>query len=114
MSEAWIEPIGKLILYAYGLVVLAILVWIVIRVTLGNRNVHPAHVGGTGRFLLEYVGNVDVEPKLIDRRRNRQARVLMDRVRQEMRSRDVGAADTEQLMEDLREAVRTEGQGHAS
>ncbi len=114
MSGAWIESIGSLVLLGYCIVVVAVLGWMAVRLLLRGRGVEPVTLGGIGRFLIEYVGNVDVEPQRVDRRRNRQARVLMDHVKQEMLSRDIDPSDADRLMENLREVVRTEGQGRAS
>ena len=116
MDQSWIELAGKISLYSYFLLVAVALVWMLTRTTLRSRG--PAFGDGLVRFLLEYVGNVNMEghgseSERTDRRRNREARVLMDRVKQEMINRAVPSSDTEQLMEELREAIRAEGQGPA-
>ena len=55
------------------------------------------------RFFLEYVGNVDVD---MDRRRNHQARILMDRIVNDMARRGVPSHEWEKSVEEIRKTLR--------
>ena len=81
--------------------------------------------GRLSRFFFEYVGNVDCEdlsPRAgsVDRRRNRDARLRLDWLREQMKERGFPATKTEEFIEDLREVIRhdqdmtsAEGSTHA-
>jgi hypothetical protein len=64
--------------------------------------------GRIGRFVFEYVGNLDGQEPRADRRRNRKARELVDWVKQEMEERGFPATTEQAFLEDLREAIRQE------
>lgn len=122
MNQSWIETAGKVSLYTYFLFVGMCLMALGVRVVL--RKIGPASgrrplSGGLMRLFVEYFGNTNfqempAESGIRDRRRNRQARVLMDRVKHEMSKREVSSDDTDQLMEELREAMRSDGQSSPS
>jgi hypothetical protein len=61
--------------------------------------------------VIEYVGNTDWPESSsfgdLDRRRNRASRVLMDHVRGQASARDATPSEVEQLVEELREAIRS-------
>lgn len=58
------------------------------------------------KFFVEYIGNVDFEA---DRRRNREARILMDRIMDDMTRRGVPSHEWEKSVEEIRESLRTVG-----
>ena len=60
------------------------------------------------RFALEYVGNVGPEElrSRVERRRNREARVLMDYIKGDLALREVQPPEAERLLEELRKTVR--------
>ncbi len=64
-------------------------------------------VAGAGRrllrFFIEYVGNVDIDA---DRRRNREARILMDRIMDDMTRRGVPSHEWQRSVEEIRESLR--------
>ena len=55
------------------------------------------------RFFVEYVGNIDFDA---DRRRNRQTRILMDRIMDDMTRRGVPSHEWEKSVEEIRKSLR--------
>jgi hypothetical protein len=55
------------------------------------------------RFFIEYVGNVDADE---DRRRNREARILMDQIMNDMSQRGIPSHEFERSVERIRESLR--------
>jgi len=136
------EAAGRTSLYIYLVFIAACLIGIAMRATFRRHDSGPpleSHTSGESeidavrdrpagrglarlrmvRFFLEYIGNLSIHEhgfhsQISDRRRNRQTRVLLDRVREEMSRREIPSSDTEELMEELRKTIRTEGQGHPS
>lgn len=130
MHLSWLETAGRLSLGFYLIAAGGLMLAIVIRAAFGNpwrqsaaRRADPVAVADRGswtvrirlsQFLLEYVGNLSVKDPQeyglpadpTDRRSNRQGRVLLDWVREEMEARRLPARDQEQLLEDLRRAMR--------
>ena len=114
--------VGQVSLYVFFIMVGACLVSLVIRIVLRRFGLaldRGSVLGDLTRFFVEYLGNTSVqelpaESSGGDRRWNRQARMLMDQVRREMAKRQASSDETEKLMEELRETVRSEGQGPTS
>ena len=105
MQLSWLETAGKLSLYLFLTLVAGSLITIFVRVVL--RKPSPVGFGGPlTRFLFEYVANLSTVPS--ERRRNQQARLLIDRVREEMARRAVPLREREELVDELRKAMRTE------
>jgi hypothetical protein len=108
-----IETAGIVTVYVYAIVVAA---WVAGRVAypiISRRRV-GATVGPVrplARVVIEYVGNTDWPASLSfgdqDRRRNWASRVLMDHVRGQASARDATPSEVEQLVEELREAIRS-------
>lgn len=64
--------------------------------------------------VLEYLGNLDVEPAgsgRDERRRNAEARLLMDHIQHDLSRRGVSQLERERLVEDLRESMRSREPG---
>ena len=122
MNQLWIETVGQVSLYVFFILVGACLVSLVIRVVLRRFGLaldRGSVLGDLIRFVVEYLGNTSLQELTEefsggDRRRNRQARILMDQVRREMAKHQASSDETEKLMEELRETVRSEGQGPTS
>ena len=134
MDLTWLETAGKLSLYFYFLLVSGMLIAILLRTvfrrpeigssveTLArevidetSRPIIRASRRGLGsrfgRFFLECVGNVNAdEPAMtiMERRQNEGSRTLMDQIEEELFKRNVPRGEREQLMEDLRETIRSE------
>ncbi|MGH9870765.1 MAG: hypothetical protein ACREAA_21720 [Candidatus Polarisedimenticolia bacterium] len=60
-------------------------------------------MGWWKRFFFEYVGNVSTEG---ERRRERQARILMDHIKDDLARRGLAPVERERIVEGLRKAVR--------
>jgi len=122
MNQLWIETVGQVSLYVFFILIGACLVSLVIQVVLRRFGLaldRGSVLGDLTRFFVEYLGNTSVQELPAefsgkDRRWNRQARMLMDQVRHEMAKRQASSDETEKLMEELRETVRSEGQGPTS
>jgi hypothetical protein len=65
-------------------------------------------MGRFGRFIVEYVGNLDLSYRA-DRRTNRRARELMDWIKGQMEARKLPAARKHELVRGLRHALRQGG-----
>jgi len=62
------------------------------------------------RLFVEYVGNLDSPTRTtaeIERRRNRQARILMEHIKNDLAGRDIPPAEKEDLVERLRESIQS-------
>ena len=126
MDPLWIQLAGQLTLSLYliviaaavtGLVVLVILRKIAWRSDAGplrswriDGRLDPP--GSLMRAFVEYVGNTNEHEAstsgISDRRRNREARLLMDHVRADALERAISPSDVETLVEKLRQAIRAE------
>lgn len=65
---------------------------------------------GYVRWFVEYVGNLDYPSRStaeIERRRNRQARILMEHIKNDLAGRDIPPGEKENLVEQLRESIRS-------
>jgi len=137
MNPSWLETVGTASLYCYFVLVGASLIALLVRAA--TRTPSPESFASQARIsgdsvetaprsptfrervagvMLEYVGNTGRDDHahaapsgLPDRRRNVQARFLMDYINEEMIGLDVTSTEREQLLEGLREAMRSEGQG---
>ncbi len=138
MDQSWVVTAGRFGLYAYYLLIIALLVGIVLRrafprprsrVMSPSREVWAPDPGANGRrsvelpsalraghrnnylrFFLEYVGNLDVQSRTateIDRRRNRQARILMEHIKEDLARRDIPPSEKEDLVEKIRESIQS-------
>jgi len=124
MEQSWIVASGRLSLYLYYALIVASLLGIAYRRASPSSVARPASgpdrarrleapgAGALARFAVEYVGNVGLEELSgrIERRRNREARALMDYIRGDLAKRQVQPSEAERLLEDLRETVRAERQ----
>ena len=122
MNSSWLETAGEISLYLYSALVGGCLLLLVFRTVLRPVADLPGIPGGRfARILIEYLGNTGprdhwhaLPPEVRDRRQNLQARFLMDYIRDEMIRRKGTSTDSEELIEGLREAMRSEGQGRPS
>jgi hypothetical protein len=122
MNSTWLETAGEISLYFYFALVGGCLLVLVFRATLRPVAELPGTPGGRfARILIEYFGNTGprdqrhaLPPESRDRRRNLQARFFMDYIRDEMIRGDVTSTESEELIDGLREAMRSESQGRPS
>jgi hypothetical protein len=118
MEQTWLVTVGRLTLYIFYAFVGATLAGIAVgRVFRRPRSGLEAAVGKSSllRLFVEYVGNSGLKGDGgagEDRRRNWEARVLMEHIKEEMTRRAVPPSEREQLVEKLRASVRAEGQRH--
>ncbi len=122
MNAPWLQAAGQVSLYFYLSIVGGCLAALALRAA--ARFAGPSSVGigavpsplrrSLRRTLIEYLGNTDPREAwhgpaagLPDRRVNPQARFLMDFIQEEMARRDVAATEREELIQGLREAMRT-------
>jgi len=124
MEQSWIVASGRLSLYLFYALIVASLLGIAYRRASASSEARPAagpnkirrrEVPGAGalaRVALEYVGNVGLEElrKRIERRRNREARALMDYIKGDLAKRQVHPSEAERLLEELRQTLRAERQ----
>lgn len=144
MHLPWLEAAGSLTLSCYLFFIGGLLTAIIIRAALAGRwsrsgrglraafseaaqrerpprgegSAGPRSTVGVsaGRFLLDYVGNVDSQEHgdlhragTRDRRRDHEARELLDWIKEQMAERGFPARDEREFLEDLRQAIRKEG-----
>ena len=144
MHLPWLEAAGSLTLSCYLLFMGGLLTATVIRAALGSRRprsdrrLRTASSGSAsrehalwgdgsagprptvgiraGRFLFDYVGNVDSQEHedldragAPDRRRDHEARELLNWIKEQMAERGFPARDEREFLEDLRQAIRKEG-----
>jgi len=123
MDPSWLETAGRVSLYIYFAIVVGCLIALVLRKAVRPLVGAPAPGSGAAlgpparrlaRILVEYFGNAGppddrhapaAEPP--DRRVNLQARFLMDYIREEMTRGDVTSTEREELIQGLREAMRS-------
>ena len=120
MEQSWIVASGRLSVYLFYALIVASLLGIAYRRALRGseaRSAGPDKTGGRtagalARFALEYVGNIGPEElrARFERRRNRQARVLMDYIKGDLALREVQPLEAERLVEELRNTLRAERQ----
>ena len=122
MDESVIEAIGGISLRMLFVCVGACLVGMIVRILavrapgVVRRGPSDGETGRLTRWLFEYIGNASleelrVEARAEDRRRNRQARRLLDVVQSEIAKREISRSESERILERLRETIRGEGQG---
>ena len=112
MEGSWIITLGTLSLYLFFILIGASLLGLALQRALGGAAAR--HRGKLPRVLLEYVGNTSLMDDDVDgeeRRRNQQARVLVDYIKQQMDGQQVPQTEAERILERLRESMRAEGQG---
>jgi len=120
----WLEVTGRLSLCGYLFGMGGLLTTTVVRAVRGNSTSErgagaqgpPSPLGArASRFFFEYIGNfggteLGCEWGTADRRKNPQARILLDWIKDQMEQRGFPAADEEEFLEHLREAIRHEDQ----
>jgi len=122
MDQSWIETVGWMSLPVFFAGVGACLIGLIFRVFVDKRRRvearerSSASAGRLTRLFFEYVGNasfeeLQLESRAEDRRRNWQVRKLLDLVQSEIAKREIPRSETEQILEQLRESMRGEGQG---
>jgi hypothetical protein len=138
MDQSWVVAAGRFSLYVYYLLILALLVGIVLQHAFPKRGTRAMCLPGTVqapeagtngrrpvelpsapranhrtnllRFLVEYVGNLDVQTQgatEADRRRNHQARILMEHIKEDLARRNIPPSEKEHLVEKLRESIQS-------
>jgi len=119
---SWIEVLGRLSLFLFASAVVALLVLDATRAA-GQRGLPRVRATASDRvdcFLWEYVGNRDLAPAdggpaaRVDRRRERDARVLVERIVDELKRRAVSPAEREAFLRELREEIRSEARLQAT
>ena len=126
MAQSWIEIAGKLALYVFVLCIGSSFVVIAVRALSGRlREQRPVPTvdncktpprPGFDRFLVEYVGNTSADDPtttgqlnaVVERRKNRETRALMERIEREMNKHGVSRREREAALEELRRSVRRE------
>jgi hypothetical protein len=110
MEISWMVVAAKVSLYAFCLFVGASLVaiaWLRSNPGAGER---PGPSTTLLARLLEYAGNIDAAGPggaRPERRRNPQARALMEHIIQEMAARQAPPRESEEVIEELRESIRS-------
>jgi hypothetical protein len=120
MEQSWIVASGRLSVFLFYALIVASLLGIAYRRALRGsetRSAGPDDKGGRpagalARLALEYVGNVGPEELRgrTERRRNREARVLMDYIKGNLALSEAQPLDAERLVEELRKTLRAERQ----
>lgn len=123
MDTSWLEVAGSLSLSCYLIGMGGLLTLTVCRAVLGNSRPRSASwsrrarattlEAGVSRFFYEYLGNLGSPERgrswgTEERRRNPQARMLLDWLKDQMEERGFPAAAEEEFLEHLREAIRHE------
>jgi hypothetical protein len=109
MDPAWFELAGKVALFLFAVLVVALLA----------AGAAPAAVGRIGGFLHEYVGNAALGRKTAphlgppSRDSNGEARALLDRILRELERRHVAPTERETFLVDLQRAILSEERLHA-
>jgi hypothetical protein len=122
MDSSWVVTAGSFSLYAYFCLIVALLAGVVVQHAFAKRGTgRPQSVdfigappadrrGGVVHFVVEYMGNLDVrtEPSAeVERRRNLQARMLMEHIKQDLTRRGIPLSEKEHLVDRLRESIQS-------
>lgn len=119
MDQSWIETVGWMSLPVFFCTVGACLIGLIVRAFVDPRRQSErpespfGSEGRLSRLLFEYVGNasfeeLQLESRAEDRRRDRQARRLIDAVQSEIARREIPRSEIERIVEQLRESIRGE------
>jgi len=121
MESGWIVTAGSVSLYAYYSLIVALVAGIVLQHAGAKRRTgRPQAVdfigappadrrSGVVRFVVEYMGNLEVRMERaaeVERRRNLQARMLMEHIQQDLTRRGISLPDKEHLVSRLRESIQ--------
>lgn len=121
MDDSWMQTAGRASLFVFAALVGISLISMMVRGALGRRETVAGRDAllrrGSAllRILVEYVGNTGPEEAAPageqERRRNWQARALMEVIKREMTQRAATPSETEAFLEELRRAMQIEGPG---
>ena len=121
MNESWMEMVGDVSLPLFLAGVGAGLIVLVVRAIVEKDRPEAWSEPSSGAvdrlrsFICEYVGNatpgeLELEARGEERRRNWQVRKVVEVVQHEFAKREMPALETEQILEHVREAIRRGGE----